>query len=158
LLSSNLLIYIKGGQLVFHWDRLENLLKTRDRPLGNKVTSTKCKMQCFSFLCSFWNIDWKMFFLSILSIQCEIRCDRPSDTQQSTSSINVLATLIYMYSHKHLLYTCSAVLLWMLWTELDGGMQQHTIKYKFWKTHVGQKACFMDPWLRCQLLLVSWCP
>jgi len=25
-----------------------------------------------------------MFFLGSLSIQCEIRCDRPSDTRQST--------------------------------------------------------------------------
>jgi len=25
-----------GGQLVFDWDRLENFLTTRDRPVGNK--------------------------------------------------------------------------------------------------------------------------
>jgi len=35
-----------GGQLVFDWDRLENFLITRDRPISDKVTSTKChKMQ-----------------------------------------------------------------------------------------------------------------
>jgi len=33
--------YVRGGQLV-DWDRLENFLLTRDRPVGNKVTSTKC--------------------------------------------------------------------------------------------------------------------
>jgi len=42
--------YIRGGQLVFDWDRLEKFLITRDRPLGNKVTSTKrYKMQRFSY-------------------------------------------------------------------------------------------------------------
>ena len=42
------------------------------------------KILCWERI-SFWNIDWKMFFLSILSlsIQCKIRCDRPSDTQRS---------------------------------------------------------------------------
>jgi len=46
--------YPRGGQLVFDWDRLENFLVTRDRPVGNKVTSTKChEMQRFSFLCTF---------------------------------------------------------------------------------------------------------
>jgi len=30
-----------GGQLVFDWDRLENFLITRDRPVGNKVTNAK---------------------------------------------------------------------------------------------------------------------
>jgi len=39
-----------GGQLVFNWDQLENFLITRDQPVGNKVTSTKChKMQCFFY-------------------------------------------------------------------------------------------------------------
>jgi len=28
------------GQLVFDWDRLEDFLITRDRPVGNKVTNT----------------------------------------------------------------------------------------------------------------------
>jgi len=37
---------IRGGQLVFGWDRLENFLVTRNRPVGNKDASTKChKMQ-----------------------------------------------------------------------------------------------------------------
>jgi len=42
-----------GGQLVFDWDRLENFLITRDRPVGNIVTNTICRswvshvyMQC----------------------------------------------------------------------------------------------------------------
>jgi len=39
----------RGGQLVFDWDRLENFLITRDRPVGNKVTNTIChKIQRFS--------------------------------------------------------------------------------------------------------------
>jgi len=29
-----------GDQLVFDWDRLEDFLITRDRPVGNKVTNT----------------------------------------------------------------------------------------------------------------------
>jgi len=55
-------MFAGGDQLLFHWDRLENFLITLDRPVGNKVTSTKYhKMQCLSFLCrpTFWNIDWK---------------------------------------------------------------------------------------------------
>jgi len=36
------------------------------------------------FSCTFWNIDWKMFFLVGLSIQCTIRHNRPSDTWQAT--------------------------------------------------------------------------
>jgi len=42
------------------------------------------------FICrpTFWNIDWKMFFLRSLSIQCKIRCDRPSDTRRSTGWCN----------------------------------------------------------------------
>jgi len=36
-------IYTRGGQLVFDWDRLETFLLTRDRPVDNKVTSTKCQ-------------------------------------------------------------------------------------------------------------------
>jgi len=43
-----------GGQLFFDWDRLENFLIIRDRPIGNIiVTNTKCRnwvshvqMQC----------------------------------------------------------------------------------------------------------------
>jgi len=31
-----------GGQLVFDWDRLENYLITRDRPVGNIITNKKC--------------------------------------------------------------------------------------------------------------------
>jgi len=33
-------VYNRGGQLVFVWDRLENFLLTRDRPVGDKVTGT----------------------------------------------------------------------------------------------------------------------
>ena len=70
-------LYNGGGQLVFDWDRLENFFITREWPVGNKVTSTKCrKTQPFSFFCTFWNIEWKMFFLSILSSKCKIRRDR----------------------------------------------------------------------------------
>jgi len=83
--NSPTLHYTRGAQLVFDWDRLENFLMTRDRPVGNKVTSTKChEMQRFSFLCAFRNIDWKTFFLGILSIQCKIRRDRPNETRRST--------------------------------------------------------------------------
>ena len=32
----------------------------------------------------FWKIYWKMFFLGILSIQCKIKRDRPSNTRRST--------------------------------------------------------------------------
>ena len=35
-------LYTRGGQLVFDWDRLEIFLILRDRPVSNKVTSTKC--------------------------------------------------------------------------------------------------------------------
>jgi len=52
-----------GGQLVFDWDRLENFLITRDRPVGNIVTSTKCQswvshvhMQCTIGLVS--DVQW----------------------------------------------------------------------------------------------------
>jgi len=37
-----------------------------------------------SFLCTFWNFDWQAFFIGILSIQCKIRRDRPTDTRRST--------------------------------------------------------------------------
>jgi len=40
--SNVFFFYGRGGQLVFDWDRLENFLLTRVRPVGNKVTSTKC--------------------------------------------------------------------------------------------------------------------
>jgi len=32
-----------GGQLVFDWDRLKDFLITRDQPVGNIVTNTKCQ-------------------------------------------------------------------------------------------------------------------
>jgi len=37
--------YFMGGQLqlVFDWDQLVNFLITRDRPVGNIVTNTKCQ-------------------------------------------------------------------------------------------------------------------
>jgi len=39
----------RGGQLAFDWDRPENYLVIHDRPVGQKVTSTKChKMQRFA--------------------------------------------------------------------------------------------------------------
>jgi len=35
------MLYVRRGQLVFGWDQLENFLNiTRDRPVGNKVTSS----------------------------------------------------------------------------------------------------------------------
>jgi len=37
------MVYSRGGQLVFRWDRLENFLLTRDRPVDVKITSTKCQ-------------------------------------------------------------------------------------------------------------------
>jgi len=37
------IVYFMGGELVFDWDRLENFLITRDRPVGNIVTNTKCR-------------------------------------------------------------------------------------------------------------------
>jgi len=37
-----------------------------------------------NILCIFWNIYSKVFVLGILSIQCKIRCDRPSNTRRST--------------------------------------------------------------------------
>jgi len=44
------MLYTRGGQLVFDWDRLENFLVICDRLIGNEVTSTKChKMQRFSY-------------------------------------------------------------------------------------------------------------
>jgi len=53
-----------GGQLVFAWDRLENFLITRDRPVGNIVTNTKCQrwvshvqMQCRLPSLSKWCTD-----------------------------------------------------------------------------------------------------
>jgi len=48
------ILYTRGGQLVFDWDRLENFLITRDGPGGYKVTNTKYhEMQRFSFLFTF---------------------------------------------------------------------------------------------------------
>jgi len=47
------IVYFIGDQLVFDWDRLENFLITRDRPVGNIVTNTEwqswvshVQMQC----------------------------------------------------------------------------------------------------------------
>jgi len=47
------------------------------------------------FLCTFWNIDWQMFFLSILSIQCKIKHDRQTETQWST--VNYLLATCGLY-------------------------------------------------------------
>jgi len=44
-LRSRLISLFMGDQLVFDWDRLENFLITRDRPVGNKVTNTKCQVE-----------------------------------------------------------------------------------------------------------------
>jgi len=51
------IVYFMGGQLVFDWDRLENFLITRDRPVVDVVTNTKCQswvshvqMQCTTAL------------------------------------------------------------------------------------------------------------
>jgi len=38
-----LTVYFMGGQLVIDWDRLENLLITRYRLVGNIVTNSKCQ-------------------------------------------------------------------------------------------------------------------
>jgi len=37
-----LIFYFMGGQLVFDWDQLENLLITCDRLVGTEVTNAKC--------------------------------------------------------------------------------------------------------------------
>ena len=63
--------YIRGGQLVFDWDRLEKFLITRDRPLGNKVTSTKrYKMQRFSYkwICMYrrFAIESRIFMFQLI--------------------------------------------------------------------------------------------
>ena len=39
--------------------------------------------KCTIFM-HFWNFDWKALFLGILSIQCKIRRDQPTDTRRST--------------------------------------------------------------------------
>ena len=67
--------FIAGGQLVFDWDRLEHFLITRDQPVGDKVTSTKChKMQ------------WKGIS-SVLSIQCKITRNQPAETRQDIAFV-----------------------------------------------------------------------
>jgi len=40
-----------------------------------------------------------MFFLSILSIQCKIRRDRPSNARRSTDAVDLLVTLVYCLSY-----------------------------------------------------------
>jgi len=35
-----LIVYFVGGQLVIDWDKLQDFLITRSRPIGNKVTNT----------------------------------------------------------------------------------------------------------------------
>ena len=37
------MVCFMGGQLVFDWDRLKNFLITRNRPVSNIVTNTKCQ-------------------------------------------------------------------------------------------------------------------
>jgi len=56
-----------GGQLVFDWDQLENFLITRGRPVGNRVTNTKCQswvshaqMQCIIALVSHAQTEGKV--------------------------------------------------------------------------------------------------
>ena len=46
------IVYFMGGQLVFDWDRLQNLLITRDRPVGNMVTKTNAKVEYHMCKCS----------------------------------------------------------------------------------------------------------
>ena len=70
---------VNGWPTCLRLGSTRNFLITCHRSVGNKVTSTEChKMQRFSFWFAFWNIDWKMFFLGILSTQCKIRRDRPT--------------------------------------------------------------------------------
>ena len=33
-------MYGRGGQPAFHWDHLENLLETRDRPASKQITTS----------------------------------------------------------------------------------------------------------------------
>jgi len=52
---------------------------------SQRGTKNKCDQPIHgSFLCTFWNFDWQAFFIGILSIQCKIRRDRPTDIRRST--------------------------------------------------------------------------
>jgi len=73
-----------GGQPVFYWDRLENVLITRDRPVGNKVTNTKCQ-------------SWE----SHLQIQCAIAL--VSDAQTEGKRILRLNHYCHAIIEKHIL-------------------------------------------------------
>jgi len=42
-----------------------------------------------------------MFFLGILSIQCKIRCDRPSDIQRSVGQFQRLQLRFFGYNLEH---------------------------------------------------------
>jgi len=42
-----------GGQFVFDWDRLENFLITRDRPVGNKVANTISNAKVEYHMCKY---------------------------------------------------------------------------------------------------------
>ena len=44
-------------------------------------------------VCTFWNIDWKMFFFGSLSIQCKIRCNPPSDTNRPSDQVDAINLL-----------------------------------------------------------------
>jgi len=46
------IVHFMGGQLVIDWDRLENFLITRDRPVGNIVTNTNAKVEYHMCKCS----------------------------------------------------------------------------------------------------------
>ena len=64
-----------------------SFVTTHDRPVGNNVTSTKCHKLLSLFLCTFPNIDWKMFFTYLVnSMQNQAR------STNWDSVIDVLAT------------------------------------------------------------------
>ena len=49
-----------------------------------------------SFLCTFWNIDCKVFLLGSLSIQCKIKCDRFCIELTSSLIINLFAINLFV--------------------------------------------------------------
>jgi len=65
-LSLTVLISLyQGWPTCFDWDRLENFLITRDRSIGNRVTSTKChKMQRFPVNAFVFttHYHWELYF------------------------------------------------------------------------------------------------
>ena len=51
---------------------------------GTKEYTWPTKLMDNFYVGTFWSIDWKVLLLDILSIQCKIRRDRPTDAQRST--------------------------------------------------------------------------